>query len=321
MSWMAWVVGPIWVFAGIAVFQFYSKHRAVPTEDEIHVVEEEPAPAGDEYRVMVGVANPQTALPLVRTTYKLCGAKEGRIELLHMVPAPEQVPLSDVPRYTGEGREGIVEMMIYLTSMFPVSTTMRYCRSIARGIISAVREKRTDLLILGWRGQPQAGHFALGSTLDPVIERVPCNVIILKNFEDRPFHRVLVPVTGGPNGAFALEVGSILVQEKTDELTILTVDTGRKAFDVKQFVEEHKERIRLPLDRVTTKVVKSQDVVGAILDESTTYDLVVIGCTAESWLYRLTHETIPAAVAKACPTPIAMVKARTGIRSWMKRWF
>ena len=38
----------------------------------------------------------------------------------------------------------------------------------------------------------------MGSTLDPVIERAPCNVVILKNFSDRVFRRVLVPVAGGP---------------------------------------------------------------------------------------------------------------------------
>ena len=38
--------------------------------------------------------------------------------------------------------EGIVEAMLYFSAPFPLSTTIRYCRNIARGVITAVKEKR-----------------------------------------------------------------------------------------------------------------------------------------------------------------------------------
>ena len=43
------------------------------------------------------------------------------------------------------------------------------------------REKNVDLLIMGWHGRARSRRFTLGSTVDPIIERVPCNVVILKN--------------------------------------------------------------------------------------------------------------------------------------------
>ena len=82
---------------------------------------EEKAAEEEKYKMMVAVANPESAISMVRTTYKLCGAKQASVELLHMVPVPDQVPLSDAENYMWEGREAIVESMMYLEPLFSVS--------------------------------------------------------------------------------------------------------------------------------------------------------------------------------------------------------
>ena len=80
--------------------------------------------------------------------------------------------------------------MPYLAPLFPLTATIRYCRNIARGIVSAVREKKVDMLIMGWHGKPKARLFSLGSTVDPIIGNTPCDVVVLKNWGDRKFKRV-----------------------------------------------------------------------------------------------------------------------------------
>ncbi|HUT32382.1 MAG TPA: amino acid permease [Planctomycetota bacterium] len=319
MSFIAWILAPLWVFSGMAIYRFYSRSRTVATADEIHVLEEERAPAGDEYRVMVAVANPRNALELVLNAQKLCGAKQARVELLHMVPVPDQVPLRDAERFMLEGKEAMVEAMLYLAPRFPLSSTLRYCRNVARGIVSAVREKRTDMLIMGWHGQPRARAFSLGSTVDPIIERSPCNVVVLKGCGNRKFRRVLVPLAGGPNGAFALEVASILADPDEGQVVAFTV-AGHSKFDVGGFLAEHVGRLHLPPERVEAKVVSAPGVVQAILREAETYDLIVIGCTAQPLLRQFTRSPVPERVARECTKPLAMVKAAAGIRSWVKRW-
>jgi len=320
MSRIAWIVGPMWVGAGLIIYQLYSKSRAVATEDEILVFEEERAPAGDEYRIMVAVANPENALELVRNTYKLCAAKKARVELLHMVPVPDQVPLTDADRYMREGQAGIVEAMLYLAPLFPVSTTLRYCRNIARGIVNAVREKKTDMLIMGWHGETRARAFNLGSTVDPVIERSPCSVVVLKDCGNRKFTRVLVPLAGGANTAFALEVASILADRDEGEIVALTVVGDGPPFDIEQFVNDNLGRLHLPPERVSTKTVEARNVVDAILEEADQYDLVVLGCTREPLLYRVARATVPETIAQRCTKPLVTVKASGRIRSWIKRW-
>ena len=322
MSLVAWIVAPVWIAMGVAVYYLYGRSHAITTEEEIQVVEERQAPAGDGYRVMVTVANPDNAVELIGNTYKLCGAKQARVEVLHMVPVPDQVPLSDAKDHMTAGRESIIEVMMALSLQFPASSTLRYCRNIARGIISAVREKKIDMLIMGWHGQPSGRTFSLGSTVDPIIERTPCNVVVLKDCGgNRLFTRVLVPLAGGPNGALALEIAGILADPEEGEVTALTIHRpGSVVFDVAAFVEEHRSRIALPADRVHTKSVGADNVVGGIIAASHDYDLVVLGCSREPLLRQVGRTSVPERIASICVKPVVMVKASSGLRSMVKRW-
>jgi len=322
MSLIAWIVAPVWILSGIAIYHFYSKSRAVTTEEEIQIIEEEKAPEGEgkEYSIMVPVANPKNALDMVRTTYMLCGAKQARVELLHMVPVPDQAPLTSADEYMLEGKEGIVEAMLYLAPLFPLSTTIRYCRNIPRGIVSAVREKKTDMLIMGWHGKTKSYGFNLGSTVDPIIERTPCNVVILKNIGRRKFNKVLLPLAGGPNGAFALEIASILAEKDNGQIVIFTLTDEKKAFDPNQFMDEHQDNIHIDRKKISTKTAHTHKVAQAILKEAKNYDLIVLGYTGRSMIYQVAANSIPEIIARRSTTPLAIVKAAGGIRSWIHRW-
>ena len=271
---------------------------------------------------MVAVADPENAIELVRNTYKLCSAKDAQVELLHMVPVPDQVPLADAGRLVLEGKESIIEAMLYLAHTFPTSTSLRYCRSISRGIVSALKERGADMLVTGWRGEEGAQSFGLGSTLDPVVRRSPCDVVILKDCGgNRSFRRVLVPVAGGPNAAFALEIAGILCHRNQGEILVFTAITDTKRFDVEKFVAVGRDRLGLPGERVRTKTVVAEDPAQAILNESKDHDLVVLGWTRKHPLQRLVRTAIPLAVAEACRKPLIIVKASDAFPltpAWMK---
>lgn len=320
MSLVAWILAPLWIISGVVIFRFYSKSHAKATGDEILVLEEEKAPEGDEYRVMVPVSDPKNSIEIVRTAYMLCEAKKARVELLHMVPVPDQVPLTDADKYMLEGREAIVEAMIYLIFLFPISTTIRYCRNIARGILSAVKEKRINMLIMGWHGETRTYGFKLGNTVDPVIERAPCDIVIVKGCCNVQFKRILVPLIGGPNSAFALEVASILAKRDDGEICAYTVDGNKTRFDIEEFIEKNRDKISLPKERLRIKVAEAQKPVNAILKEAENYDLIIVGSTRDPLLYQVVRESIPDIIARRCEKPLIMVKSSGGIRSWIKRW-
>lgn len=322
MSKIAWIIAPVWIISGFIIYRFYSKSRAVTTEDEILVIEEEKLAAeSDRYRIMVSVANPDNAIELVRNAYRICRAKEAQVELIHMVPVSDLIALRDAKKYLETGKEALVEAMLYLSMHFPLNTTMRYCRNIARGIVYAIREKKVQMLVLGWHGKKADKGFTLGSKIDPIIEQVPCDVVVMKDCggEDE-FKNVLVPVGGGPNAGFALEVAAILAAPEKRKITAFFVDTGKYSFDIESFLDTQCKCLNLPRDIFNAKTVKARSSVYTILKESKKYDLVVIGATKKSRFYRFARQSLPEKIACRCGKPLVMVKRNLGVSSWIKRW-
>jgi nucleotide-binding universal stress UspA family protein len=175
---------------------------------------------------------------------------------------------------------------------------------------------------MGWHGRAKPRRFNIGSTIDPIIERAPCNVVVLKGCGgNQVFKRVLVPLAGGLNGLFALEIAKILTDPEDGEVTAVTVDTGRKRkkFDIDAFVETNIQAGKLE-GPIQTKTIETNDIVAGILAEAADYDLVVMGCTREPMVSQLVHTPIPETIAQKCDKPLVMVKSSGGIRSWIKRW-
>jgi nucleotide-binding universal stress UspA family protein len=320
MSLIAWIIAPVWIILGITIYHSYSKSRAVTTDDEIQVLEETKITESDNYRVLLAVANPQNALELVRTTYLIGEKKNAQITLLHMVPVPRQVLLNDAEKVMHEGTESIMESMLYLVFKFPITTTIRYCRNIARGIVSAAREKKTDMLIMGWRGKTKSHGFRFGETVDTIIERAPCNVVILKDCGNKQYKRILVPFGSGPNSMFALEIASIMAAGEDSEIVVFSVNIDSENRDFKTEIEAQRNRLQVDSSHITYKNVRANDIVQAIIAESETYDLVVIGATRDPLLHRLAHLSLPNEVARRCSKPLIMAKSSGGLRSWIKRW-
>ena len=131
---------------------------------------------------------------------------------------------------------------------------------------------------------------------------------------------MLVPLAGGPNGVFALEIASILAEKDDGQIVIYTVTDGRKPFDAKQFMDENKEKIHLDRKNISIKTARSHKVAQAILKESKNYDLIVLGYTGRPMIYQVAGNSIPEIVARRSTTPLLIAKAAGGIRSWIHRW-
>jgi amino acid transporter/nucleotide-binding universal stress UspA family protein len=299
---LAWKIASVWIVAGIIIYWSYARSRVTTTEDEILVIEEQKhheEPTKGKYPIMVAVANPDNASQLIQSTYRLCGAKDAHLELIHMVQVPDQVSLHDAEKHIHTGKEGLYEVMLSLSLHFPISTTIRYCRNVARGIVSAIRQKRTKMLVLGW-----------GSKIDPIIEQAPCNVVVLKDCGgNKVFKSALVPIAGGPNGALALEIASILTAPDEGTVTAFSVDTGHGAVDFDQFIKENAKKFTIRRDNFETKTVKAQSAAKAILAEAKNYDLVVLGTTHKPLLAQMGRMSLPEKIACRSPKPVVMVKS------------
>jgi len=177
------------------------------------------------------------------------------------------------------------------------------------------------MIIMGWHGQPRSRLFRLGGIVDVIIERAPCNVVILKGIGNRKFKRILVPIRRGPNSTLALEVASILAEKHDAEIVSFIVNEKNRKIDSAKVSEILSHRPNINHKRIKTISVDCHNTVEAILEEAEKYDLLVLGTTREPLLRQITRDSVSYAVARGCRKPMIIVKASGRIGSWIKRLF
>ncbi len=323
MSIIAWIIAPIWIITGFIIYLLYSKKRAKPQDHDIYVLEETEAPKGNEYRVMIPVANTDNALHLAVTTTLLCRRKKSRIKILHMLPVSGVISLNDADDYMEEGKRGIIEAAKYLKPLFPITTTIRYCRNVARGIISTVREKKVDLLIMGWHGKIKSSLFAMGSILDPVLVKAPCDIIILKDeCKNKQFKNILVPIFGILSDRLAVETAELLLHKEEGNLTLLDLTGGKRKRRGKDYVRNLFNHVvkskKVTLTEIVPPPEESRDIVKTVLKYSKGHDLAVVSVISKG-LFRLGRKTVTEIIASNLEIPFALVKAANRVEKFAKR--
>ena len=309
VSWLAWVIGPGWIAAGLLIYFLYARTRALPIREEIFAVDAPVVPSDGRFRILVPVADADQVLPLVPAMLRLAEASDGVVELVHLVAVPDQVPLSDAHRYALPGTEGTVEASLYLPARRLVNSSILYCRNPARGILFQARAGRADLILLGWRGRESEAGRLFGRTLDQVLERATCDVAVVRPGGRAPFLNVLVPVAGGPNSERALEIAGMLADPKKGIVTALHVQSGRsQPLDIPALVTKVCRESSMSCDRFSGRVLVADDARTFILREAAGADLIVLGAT-EGRFRRLVAATLPADIARSCDRPLVIVRA------------
>jgi len=325
MGALAYIIAGIWVGIGVVIYVSYSKSHARGKEEEPKIVlYEKKGVKSKGYQIMVSVANPATAPVLVKYANLVAGIKNAELVITSIVTVPYQTPLREAYRFIEAARDLITEASKFADDRLPVRSILRCGHSFARGIISSVKEHHTDLLILGWQGDTRWEHFTMDSTLDPVIEQAPCDIIVVKAGEKEPekkIKRILFPSKGeSPHVKLAIDVVNLIAKKFDAEVTILhVIQKGRTESETKEIMESIAELMQDVSHSI--RIIESEDVVNSIVNESKSHDLVVIGATTESVFQQLLFGSIPVKIAKSCSKTVLMIKKNLGIRSWFRRWF
>lgn len=279
------------------------------------------------YRVVAAVGDAESVMPLITLSCAFAGERHGRVTVLTVTPDGAQPAWLVVP----EMCHGV-----------PVKVDVRQGTRPSAAILKALDEEPPDLLLVGWQNMPRHGRYLLGSTLDPVIQRAPCPVAVLRvsprSSADRPGAeaicrltnamwggaarwRVLVPAGGGPNAALAIELALSLAAN----VTVTALYVARQSLGASELALGQ-ERLKQTLSpwaddsRVQPKVVQARGVVEGVLAEAPQHDLLLIGMSGESMVERALFGNIPQRVALESPVPAIVVRRGTGrVGSWLRR--
>jgi glucosyl-3-phosphoglycerate synthase len=284
------------------------------------------------YRILLPLANPRTARDLVRIGAGVSGGRPTEITALGIVEVPEGVSLSEGATQARTARRLLQRVLDFGDEEgVEIRTMVRIGRRAADGVIEAVGEEGTDLVIFGWGGPPSAAAAAraeadrggakaapvFSPTIDAVVRESPCDIAVVKQRGVEVVRSILVPVRGGPHAELAMRLARDLGRRFGAQVAVLHVVP--KGIGARAVQREQEALDRFVTDHGGGRKVRgilreSTSVRTAIIREAAEHDLVVMGASAQPSNAapdgRYLFGTVADAVASKAKPTVIVVKTK-----------
>jgi glucosyl-3-phosphoglycerate synthase len=295
----------------------------------------------EPFKILLPLANPRTARDLVRIGSGIANGRATQITALGIVEVPEGVSLSEGATQARTARRLLQRVLDFGDEEgVEIRTMVRIGRRASDGVIEAVGEEGTDLVIFGWGGPPTASQAAraaeaaararrgsaprtreedqpvFSATIDAVVRESPCDIAVVKQRGVEHVESILVPVRGGPHAELAMRLARDFAKRFSAKIVVLHVvpkGLGDRALEHEQealnrFVKEHGGRGASGLLREATSVRQ------AIVREASHHGLVVMGASAHPSNAtpdgRFLFGTVADAVASRAKSTVVVVKTK-----------
>lgn len=276
----------------------------------------------ERFRVLVPLANPNTASSLIKLAVAVAKAKKGEILLLRVVRVPEQLPPTAFSEQDVEKEEVWLKSMrkIAENQGIPTHALIRVGHNIARAILETSRERYCDLIIFGWKGYSTSGERLLGHITETIITHARSDIMLVKMVGNTLPHNILLPSAGGEHARCAEQYAAAIARDLDGAITVCQVSPEETDDPVMEVIHERlesaKERIlkvngstEMPLFKnVKSTVIKSDSVVEGIVKGAKNYDAVMVGAAGKSIYPKILFGGIPVEIAKGVDKTVIVVK-------------
>jgi amino acid transporter/nucleotide-binding universal stress UspA family protein len=329
MSFVVQLAGTVIVGVGIVWYLAYARERSL-TEG---LVGEAIAPTAaartdgqGSYRVVVPVANPETERELLRLAAASAHAHEdddAELVAVNVIEVPQQTSLSQDVAFEEERVRAQQELLSHARDIaedldIGLRTRAIVGRNAGEAVLGVIEDENADHVLLGWKGSRSAREHILGSTIDPIVERAPCDVTLTKVGAASPAEAtdVMALAGEGPHAPVAARRAAEFVATSTPEasLTVLNVqaegdeDGPSPEERGRAVIDSVIERGGLEYMSYVPRVLVSDDVERAILDVVDEYDIVCVGASRSSSVSRALFGSLPETIGERARGTVAMVR-------------
>ncbi|MEN5035387.1 universal stress protein [Pseudomonas sp. TWI929] len=152
----------------------------------------------------------------------LSKSQQASLDLLYVAnPAPFErlkqlvVPDHDLlKRVLDTAGEKLHALAALLFQRYDISAGVQVANgSVTTEITRVVQDKRSNLLVCGAKGQSVARRLLLGSTVQNMLNRMPCPLLVVKPAPRDTYRTVLVPVDFSPVSLRAIELAKAVAPQ------------------------------------------------------------------------------------------------------------
>ncbi|MBE9007408.1 chloride channel protein [Fortiea sp. LEGE XX443] len=295
-----------------------------PQAEPSYVVYQTRSPSIGRGRLLVPIANPETAATLLQMAAAIARDRHYEIECVQIMLVSRHSSPDETEVRTAKSRRLLRQAEVLAKKwQIPLHTQIRVAHDAAQAILETISERHIDLILMGWKGNTSTPGRIFGNIVDTIIHQATCDVVLVKlgNSQDLivnptlQFNRWLVPMAGGPNARFAIKLLPALVTTLGNDPEIHLIQVFKPSElkpDMKileQAINQLMRRRQLSSTVVATPVQAdsvSQGVINFVKTQG--FDVVVLGATREGLLQQAIQGNIPEAIASGVESTVILVR-------------
>ncbi|MDZ7963249.1 MAG: cation:proton antiporter [Aulosira sp. DedQUE10] len=249
--------------------------------------------AGDEYRILVPVANPssQKGLLQLAVAIALNDRQSAVVYPLSLIEFEEDYAFESTPveanRLMDQRRQQLEEVINTLeppTTRSYVRPIIRISSNVARETSQIAQIEQPNLILVGWH-RPAFSNNRLGGRVGQILTTSPVDVAVFIDRGGERLESILVPYSANIHDDLALILAlRLLLNRDTCILRILQVRSENQVKDELSY-ELDTMMGQLPTnvrDRIEITMIESPDPMQAVVEASETVDLTIAG-TSRAW--------------------------------------
>ncbi|MEC4813874.1 MAG: chloride channel protein [Scytonema sp. PMC 1069.18] len=294
-----------------------------PRPEPSYVVYQTRSPSIGRGRILVPIANPETAATLLEMAGAIARDRHYEIECVQIMVVSHHISPSETPVRTTKSRR-LLRLAEALGKKWniPVHTQIRVAHDISQTILETIKERDINLILMGWKGNTSSPGRIFGNVVDTIIRQATCDVMVVKlgmavdisATSVATFNRWLVPMSGGPNVSVAIKLLPALVTLGSHPKIRLT--RVFKPSEVEPDMTILEEAIRQLIRRrkfvstVFAAPVKAESVSEGVINlvNKERYDVVVLGASREGMLQQALKGNIPETIASGVDSTVILVR-------------
>ncbi|MBW4667244.1 MAG: chloride channel protein [Cyanomargarita calcarea GSE-NOS-MK-12-04C] len=289
-----------------------------PQPQPSYVVYQTRSPSIGRGRLLVPIANPETAATLLQMAAAIARDRHYEIECLQIMIVSRHSSPAETEVRTAKSRRLLREAEVMAKKWrIPLHTQIRVAHDVASSVLEAINERHIDLLLMGWKGNTDTPGRIFGNVVDTIIRQATCDVVLVKLGKSGgtpQFNSWLVPMAGGPNARMAIKLLPSLVSLGNDPQIRLTQVFKPSELEPDMTVLEQAIRHLVRRRKLSTTVIAapvkadsvSEGVINLVKTEG--YDVVVLGASREGMLQQAIQGNIPEAIASGVESTVILVR-------------
>ncbi|MDZ7949816.1 chloride channel protein [Nostoc sp. DedQUE09] len=295
-----------------------------------YIVYQTRSPSIGRGRLLVPVANPETAGVLLQMAAAIARDRHYEIDCVQVMLIPRHSSPSETQVRTAKSRRLLRQAEVLAKKWkIPLHTQIRVTHDVAQAILETINEQHIDLILMGWKGNTSTPGRIFGNVVDTIIRQATCEVVLVKLGKtphsplptphselstQHSFNRWLVPVAGGPNSPLAIKLLPALITLGNDPKIRLTQvfkpSELKPDMSISEQAIRHLMRRRKLSSTVVALPIQANSVAEGVINlvETEGYDVVVLGASREGLLQQAIQGNIPEAIASGVESTVILVR-------------